>query len=131
LEECDIPTDNWRVKIGIGDLKEFPKQRNVAYTGYVSPTECIMVFAPKWRQLSDANYDAVIQHELCHVLHFLKPNIIRMLRDFGLFFDEGCYEIFADKMAEIIFENPIYYDKHLVQTLDKGIYRNRPLHLGW
>ena len=131
LNNLGVSTKNWSIKIGIGDIKEFPNRRNVAYTAYVSPTECYIVFAPKWKQLTDANYDAVIQHELCHVLHFLKPNIIRMLRDFGLFFDGDCYEIFADKMAEIIFDNPIYYDKHLVQTLKRGKYRNRPLSLGW
>ena len=118
------------IKLVIGDLSEFPKTRNLAYTNHVSKNHCDIVFAPKW-YLSEANFDAVMRHELAHAFHFLYPNVFVHLRDYGLFFHKESEEIFADKCAELIFGERIYYDKDLIRTLTVCPISCRPMHLGW
>ena len=131
LSDLGISTRTWKVRVKIGKLSEFPATRNVAYTAHLKPNKCEIVFAPKWNQLTPENYDAVLQHELCHVLHMIRPDIFNILIPYGFNYDEDQCEIFADQMAEVIFDNPIYYDKSLIQTLEPQRIRKRPRHLGW
>jgi hypothetical protein len=119
------------IEMCIGDISEFPETRNVAYTMHKTKKKCCIVFAPKWNVLTDDNYDAVARHEFCHALHFLFPNIFSVLKKQGLYFKEDQLEIFADKMAEIVFGDRIYYDDDLIQTLCETDCGTRPRHLTW
>ena len=73
---------------------------------------------------------AVIRHEIGHALDFLLPrhevDSIFLSRGFDPI---STPERRADKLAEIIWDQPIYYDDQLVQSLSKGI-KPRPKHLG-
>lgn len=119
------------VSAEVGDIKEFPKKRNVAYTEYIASNECKIVIAPKFDQLTEKNFDAVIRHEYGHVLHFMFPDIFKRLKKMGLNFNPRQYEIFADRIAEIIYGDQIYYDRSLIQTLKPTSIPERPKDLGW
>ena len=121
---------NYTFNCQVGDIKEFPETRNLAYTAKITKNSCDIVFAPKW-YLSESNYDAVLRHEFAHALEFIHPEIFQVLRENGLFFNDQCHEIYADKLAEIIFGDRIYYDDDLIQTLDECNITCRPYHLGW
>lgn len=130
IDECGMSQD-FKVKIGIGDLSEFPKTRNVAYTHQVNPKLYHIVFAPKWNQLTDSNYIAVLRHEYGHVLHLLNPNIFKWFRNHGYKFHHSQEEIFSDFFASWWWIDPIFYDENLIQTLDTTPIHIRPRHLGW
>ena len=121
---------NYQITFEVGDKKEFPETRNLAYTAKIGKNKCEIVFAPKW-YLSEENFDAVLRHEFAHALHFIHPKIFKVLRKNGLFFNPECHEIFADKLAELIFGERIYYDQDLIQTLQESPTKSRPYRLGW
>ena len=76
-------SQDFKVKLGIGQMKDFPETRNVAYTRMLSPKKFDIVSAPKWDQLTDENYIAVLRHEYGHVLHLMHPKIFRMFKNLG------------------------------------------------
>jgi hypothetical protein len=131
IDEMGLPQD-FKVKIGIGSLDQFPKTRNVAYTEMVNPRFCRIVFAPKWDQLTDSNYIAVLRHEYGHVLHLMYPQIFKMMKEReGLNIHPSQEEIFSDYMGSRMFGDHIFYDDGLIQTLETTDIDIRPRHLGW
>jgi hypothetical protein len=124
-------SQDFKVKIGIGEMEDFPETRNVAYTAQVSPKEFQIVFAPKWKQLTDSNYIAVLRHEYGHVLHLMYPQIFKTFEKKGYRFHPSQEEIFSDFAALVIWGQLIFYDEDLIQTIDKTPIESRPRHLGW
>lgn len=124
-------SQDFKVKLGIGQMKDFPETRNVAYTRMLSPKKFEIVFAPKWDQLTDENYIAVLRHEYGHVLHLMHPKIFRMFKNLGYNFHPAQEEIFSDFVASFIWNDHIFYDDDLIQTLEETSTSIRPRHLGW
>jgi hypothetical protein len=113
-----------------GWVGEFPEKRDYAYCSRIDHDTTLIVVAPKMKLANANRAKAVIRHEIGHALDFLIP---RREVD-SIFLSRGLYPIStperrADKLAEIIWDHPIYYDDQLVQTLSEGI-KPRPKHLG-
>ena len=130
IDELGLSQD-FKVKIGIGEMEDFPETRNVAYTTQISPKEFEIVFAPKWKQLTDSNYIAVLRHEYGHVLHLMYPDIIKWFSSQGYKRHRSQEEIFSDFIGVHIWIDHIFYDDNLIQTLDETSIFFRPRHLGW
>ena len=130
IDELGLPQD-FKVEIAVGDISEFPDTRNVAYTMKMSPRHFKMVFAPKWDELTDNNYIAVLRHEYGHVLHLMHPNIFAYYRKQGVNIYPKHEEIFSDFIGSTVWAEHIYYDENLIQTLDQTPIDIRPRHLGW
>lgn len=124
-------SQDFKVELGIGSLQDFPNTRNVAYTMKMDDNHFKIVFAPKWNQLTDANYIAVLRHEYGHVLHLMHPNIIKWFSSQGYKFHPSQEEVFADFFASFLWIDHIFYDENLIQTLDETPICLRPRHLGW
>jgi hypothetical protein len=113
-----------------GWVGEFPEKRDYAYCSKIDHDTSLIVVAPKMKLVGADRVKAVIRHEIGHALDFLLP---RREVD-SIFLSRGLDPIStperrADKLAEIIWDQPIYYDDQLVQSLSKGI-KPRPKHLG-
>ena len=129
-----IAGDGFRVPLVVGKPDEFPMPRNMAYCAYRDgPTgkrEIFIVVAPKLVRSNKARVDAILRHELAHAIefHLGEDEVRRLARRDGHKLPPGP-ERRADRIAEIIWDHPIYYDDKLVQTLNRGT-RPRPRHLG-
>jgi len=88
----------------------YPKKRNFAQTDGVT-----VYVAPKFFNQDLSRIDALIRHELAHAVFML------------LGMDDHS-EIETDALAEMIWNQNIYYDSDDVQTLKKGT-RPRPHYL--
>ena len=131
IDKFNLPQD-FKVKLGIGEMKDFPQVRNVAYTQMVSPREFKIVFAPKWDRLTDENYIAVLRHEYGHVLHLMYPQIFKLIKEeYGVSLHPSQEEIFSDFAASFIWNDHIFYDDNLIQTITPTDIDLRPRHLGW
>ena len=104
------------VYLELGEAREFPKRRNMAYcVKDVDDVLCIVV-APKLARCPDRNrIEGVLRHEFGHAALFYLDRDRHGERD-------------ADAMGERIFGAPIFYDDDTVQTLAPGT-RPRPAHL--
>ena len=124
LEELGLDEDIY-ITVKVGRMTNFPEVRNVAYTAQLSPTQYEIVFAPKWRQLTNSNYEAVLRHELGHVAHMSIPDIRKQLARRSIYLSSHD-EPFSDEFAELIWGDNLYYDDDLIQTLDESYYDSRP-----
>ena len=117
------------VELRIGDIQEFPETRNVAYTMCQPGGPALIVFAPKLDDLTLGNIDAVLRHEIAHVLDLCYPSLKSTLREH--YSDvPPTTELFADWLAGLIWDEHIYYDDDLIQTTDVTSTSKRPRHLG-
>jgi len=108
---------------------EFPKTRNVAYTRFPSDNSSFeIVFAPKFHLYNDSMVLAVLRHELAHVI-----DEIYSTQSLSKFVGEDLERLYTerrvDRIAEILWNQPIFYDKlYLIQNITTGV-RPRPLNL--
>jgi hypothetical protein len=124
LEELGLDEDIY-ITVKVGRMTNFPEVRNVAYTAQLSPTQYEIVFAPKWRQLTNSNYEAVLRHELGHVAHMAIPDIRKQLARRSIYLSSHD-EPFSDEFAELVWGDNLYYDDDLIQTLEESYYDTRP-----
>ncbi len=128
-----VGTD-FSVPLVVGSTEWFPERRNMAFCAYrdhnSGKRNIEIVVAPKLLRSSPSRVEAIFRHELAHAIEFhLGENEVRSMARFdGEKLPQGP-ERRADKIAEIIWGEPIYYDEILVQTLSGG-KRPRPRHLG-
>lgn len=112
----------------------FPARRNMAYCAYREgpdgPEDIQIVVAPKLTRGDKARIEAILRHELAHAIEFYlgEREVRRLAEQDGYRLPRGP-ERRADRVAEIIWGEPVYYDRDLVQTLERGT-RPRPRHLG-
>ncbi len=117
----------------VGKPNQFPMPRNMAFCGYGSGNDgrrIGIVVAPKLLRGDRDRVQAILRHELAHAIEFHvgEEELRSMAAQDGYRLPRGA-ERRADRVAEIIWGDPIYYDDILVQTLARGI-RPRPEHLG-
>ncbi len=129
----DVVGRDFRVPLVVGDPDQFPRARNMAYCMYRDGNagrEIDIVAAPKLLRGHDDRIEAIFRHELAHAIEFHvgEHQLREMAAADGHDLPRGA-ERRADRVAEIIWGDPIYYDEILVQTLGRGI-RPRPRHLG-
>lgn len=124
LEELGLDKDIY-ITVKVGRITDFPEVRNVAYTAQYSPTKYEIVFAPKWKQLTNSNYEAVLRHELGHVAHMSIPDIRKRLARRSIYLSSHD-EPFSDEFAELLWGDNLYYDDNLIQTLEPSYYDSRP-----
>ena len=107
-----------RVSLEIGQASEFPAPRDYAYCQTLGPMHYRIVFAPKISKASQGRMEGLLMHELAHAM----GNALGV-QEHG--------EKNADKLAEHVFQKPIYYDDEDVQTTSKKAARKRirPSHL--
>ena len=112
-----------------GYSPHFDQPRGYAVTRG-EPGAWTVVFAPKISQLTVDHVEALVRHELGHVLDFSIPtdalNALAASRGVQL---PTTPERRADAIAELVWGRPIAYDPNDVQTLAGGI-RPRPESLG-
>jgi hypothetical protein len=129
-----IVGSGFSVPLAIGKSSEFPDRRNMAYCAYrdynSGKRTISIVVAPKLIRSSKSRVSAILRHELAHAaeFHIGEHELRKMAALDGETLPRGP-ERRADRIAEIIWDEPIYYDDILVQTLDRGT-RPRPRHLG-
>lgn len=125
---------DFSVPLVVGNPKWFPERRNMAFCAYRDDAEgnrsIEIVVAPKLLKGSPERVEAILRHELAHAIefHLGEDEVRRMARFDGHSLPKGP-ERRADRIAEIIWGDPLYYDEILVQTLSGGT-RPRPRHLG-
>ena len=114
----------------IGWASNFPDDRNYAYCSHIAPNTCVIVVAPKMNLANDSRIKAVIRHEIGHAIDFQrkKKEIDSKLLERG-FSPIHTPERRADQIAELTYEDPIFYDDDTVQSLSGGV-RPRPIYLG-
>ena len=114
----------------VGTRSAFPKLRNYAYCSKLDLDTCLIVVAPKMKLASDDRCVAVVRHEIGHAIDFLIPKneVDAAILERGLI-PYQTPERKADQIAEITYDEPIYYDDDTIQSLLKGI-RPRPSQLG-
>jgi hypothetical protein len=118
------------VKFRLGDAREFPLPRNMAYCADQKDHKLIvlaprLVFEPVPTRL-----DAVLRHELGHAIEQTlgEEFLTRDAQAKGIFLPSGA-ERRADALAYFVWGKPIRYDADTVQSLCSGIYP-RPVILG-
>ncbi len=118
------------VPLRVGQASEFPEQRNMAYCAYkdtpYGAKDIVIVVAPKLARGPEGRIQAILRHELAHAIefHLGEYKLLEALPELP-----AGPERRADRLAELLWGDPIYYDDILVQTLDGG-KRPRPRHLG-
>lgn len=115
---------------GYGQSPHFTSARGFATTLVISPTTFYLKFAEKVAHEPTTRVDALVRHELGHVLDFSTDAAV--LNGWAL--GRGvCLpdtpERRADALCEAVWGAPIFYDKDDVQTLTSG-QRPRPARLG-
>jgi len=122
--------EEFRAYLVVGPSSEFPKKRNMAYCYVEHDGSIFIVISPKLAEGSSSRVEAILRHELAHAIEFHtgETELREMARVDGNKLHRG-EELRADQIAEIIWGDPIYYDKIDVQTLERG-QRPRPKHLG-
>lgn len=104
-----------RVRIGVGDADDFPKERDYAFASDATDPATIVV-APKMERAHSDRIMGVLAHELGHVVLVAKGWPKHKESD-------------ADTLAEGMFRERISYDADDVQTFGAG-ERPRPYRLG-
>lgn len=121
--------EDFSVPLKIGDPRDFPKPRNMAFCGYRdgnSGRSIIIVIAPKLLHGDEPRVQAILRHELAHAVEFyLGEDELHKVAALGGDSLPDTPELRADAVAEIIWGDPIYYDRLKVQTLSRG-QRPRP-----
>ncbi len=114
----------------VGWSSDFPNDRNYAYCSHIEPHTCLIVVAPKMNLANDSRIKAVIRHEIGHAIDFLRSEdeIDSKLLERGLT-PIHTPERRADQIAELTYEDPIFYDSDTIQSLSWGV-RPRPINLG-
>ena len=118
------------IHFSIADSEEdFPETRNVAYTIFPNDNSSFeIIFAPKYHLYNGSMIEAVVRHELAHVIdEFYSTQSLSQYLGDRL---ETLYtERRVDRIAELLWNQPIFYDRiYLIQNLTSGI-RPRPKHL--
>lgn len=117
------------VGFDFGDYEHFRKPRGFGVT-FIEPGVCHMRFAYKLAGAELHRADAIIRHELGHVVDALIParqlNAWAKQRGVNL---ARTVEVRADDIAHAIWGTKLKYDKDTVQSTRHGNPR-RPPHLG-
>ena len=117
------------VSFDFGDYEHFKKPRGFGVT-FIEPGDCHMRFAYKLAGEALHRADAIIRHELGHVVDSLIPKaeLNRWGKSRGVTL-APTPELRADDVAHAIWGEPLRYDEDTVQST---IYGNigRPKHLG-
>ena len=109
-------------------LAHFSQPRGFAFVES-DGTQASLTVAGKMFKLDKHNFDAIVRHEIGHVVDFLVPDAkLRRLFGPGLHGAQAP-ERRADDIAEAIWGDRIQYDRNDVQTLRPGTWP-RPLRLG-
>lgn len=108
----------------------FKKKRGYAVCYFKGGNHCHLQFAPKMLRAPVHRADAIVRHELGHVLDFVIPE--KELDSWAL--GQGIQlphtpERRADALALAVWAEPIRYDAELVQSTMEGQVV-RPAHLG-
>lgn len=112
---CARLGEDFYVALDVGEAREFPKRRNMAYCMGGKGGDLCIVVAPKLANCGDLDrIEGVLRHEFGHAA------LWHLGRDHS--------ERDADAMGERLFGAPIYYDSEEVQSLAPGV-RPRPAHL--
>jgi len=112
------------------DYPHFAKARGYAVCFWHGRNKCRLLFSTKMLKAPRHRSDAIIRHELGHVLDFVLSDV--MLSDFchAVGVDmPSTDERKADALAEAIWGEAILYDGEEVQSLRYGV-TPRPAHLG-
>ena len=130
MRVADAFWGNMDVQFMIGWAKDFPNDRDYAYCSKIDHDTCLIVVAPKMNLADDNRSEAVIRHEIGHAVDFLIPKneVDTKLLERG-FTPIHTPERRADQIAELTYEDPIFYDNETVQSLSGGV-RPRPISLG-
>jgi len=130
--EAEKATGPLDVVLYEGNPSEFPHKRNMAYTviyrGSNGSVHTDVVVAPKLIKGEQDRADAVIRHELGHVIDAHFP--FRKLREWAPGKLPRGLERRADVIAEVVWGEPIKYDRDTVQSICCGVHP-RPPHLGY
>jgi hypothetical protein len=110
-----------QVSWDFGESAHFSSARGFATTK-TDGTQFWLTFARKIEQQSQARTDAIIRHEIGHIVDL--SGVVALPPHFPLTIERR-----ADAIAEFVWGDPIYYDVHDVQSLEAGV-RPRPPHLG-
>jgi len=112
------------------DYPHFKKKRGFAVCFYRGGSCCHLKFSPKILKAPLHRADAILRHELCHVLDFVidGPALDSWALHQGIQLP-STPERRADALAMAIWFEPILYDKELVQSTRQG-QDIRPAHLG-
>ncbi len=127
LKDAQERVPGLEVELEIGPRPEFPCARDYAYAEHLYDNSIKIVVAPDFHKLSDLNQEAILRHELAHAIEF-SLGFKRTNYEFGPLLARTP-ERRADQIAELVWEEPILYDKSDLQTLDQGVYP-RPERLG-
>jgi hypothetical protein len=124
--------EGFKPNLLLGRPKDFPQERDFAYTE-ISPSGTItVVIAPKLLVSEKERFYGVMFHEMGHAVDFFLD--ADMCHKFGK--SLGVYlsqtpERRADMLGGAMFGVVIFYDRDLVQTIeDNGNYYPRPVELG-
>ncbi len=112
-----------------GHSDHFASERGCAVTRS-TPQGWVIVFAEKMRNMPDATVDAVVRHEIGHLMDFSIPTdfLDELARSRGMILP-STLERRADALAEWLWGDRLYYDDRLIQTLAGGT-SPRPESLG-
>jgi hypothetical protein len=121
---ADIP-----VRAEEGNSDHFASERGCAVTRS-TPQGWVVVFAEKMRSMPEATVDAVVRHEIGHLLDLSIPTefLDDLARSRGTVLP-STLERRADALAEWLWGDRLYYDDRLIQTLAGGT-SPRPESLG-
>jgi hypothetical protein len=108
----------------IGQSPHFGSTRGFATTSYYGEGRIHLKFAEKALRLPEPKLEAILRHEMGHVVDLLVP--AEGLADWNL---PTTIERRADAIAEKVWGQPVYYGEDLVQTLEEGT-APRPESLG-
>jgi hypothetical protein len=117
----------WEVN---NDYPHFKKKRGYAVCFYRGGNQCHLRFSTKMLKVPMHRADAIVRHELGHVVDFVIPaaqlDAWASMRGVRLPHTD---ERRADALALATWRTPIYYDQDLVQSTRVGTSL-RPAHLG-
>lgn len=117
----------WEVKDG---YPHFKKKRGYAVCFFDGQRGCHMQYSPKILRAPLHRADAIVRHEIGHVIDFLVPP--DDLNEWALWHGvnlPSTPERRADAIAYIVWGEPLRYDHELVQSTKIGT-TVRPEHLG-
>lgn len=116
---CELHEDD-----AAGDDNGAGSDRQYAYCMDGDPM--VIAFAPKASELSKANLRGLMRHEFGHALEY-RYGVAELERRLGKL--PPTVERRADAIAELVWGDPIVYDRRLVQCVGKNGVHPRPAHL--
>jgi hypothetical protein len=121
-----VMVEGAEVTWAVGESEHFRSARGFATTSYYGGSRCHLKFAEKALALPRPKLDAILRHEIGHVVDFITPpdQLNSHLLDLP-----STRERRADAIALHIWGSPIYYGADLVQTTQEGL-TPRPKTLG-